>query len=216
MIKKSLTLITTVAIIAGLIVIFTVGFNFDTLTKAHEQIQIDIGAEFNNNEIKQIANDVLGTAVEVQKTGDFEDQVVISANEIQQEKIEEIVNKVNEKYGKEITASSISVKDIPATRLTDLLTPYIWSFAIATVLILVYLAIKYKKQGSIKVIAKTIALLAIVELLVFSLIALFRIPVGQNIASIVFTIYALSMLAVTRCFENKNQKMKLEAESKKK
>ena len=100
--KKSLTLISIVAIIAGLIVIFTVGFNLKVAIKAHEQIQINIGEEFKNDDIKQIAKEVLGGEVEVQKMGDFEDQAVISSEKIPQEKVEEIVTKLNEKYGKEI------------------------------------------------------------------------------------------------------------------
>lgn len=214
-IKRSLTIILIATIIAGLIIIFGVGFHFDILTGAHEQIQVNVGKEFKNNDIKQITSEVLGRSVEVQKTGDFEDQAVISAQIIEDEKVEEIVNKINEKYEKEIDASSIVINDIPAAKLTDLLTPYIWSFVVATVLILVYLAIRYKKQGSLKVIGKTIACLAIVELLVFSLIALIRIPVGQNIPAIVFTIYALSILATTRKFEEKNKELKLEENKKK-
>ena len=214
--KKSLTLISIVAIIAGLIVIFTVGFNLKVAIKAHEQIQINIGEEFKNDDIKQIAKEVLGGEVEVQKMGDFEDQAVISSETIPQEKVEEIVTKLNEKYGKEISASSITVTSIPATKISDMFLPQIWSFTIATILILVYFAIRYKKQGVLKVLGTTILCLAILELLVSSLVALLRIPVGQSLVSIIYITYAIAMLVVTTKFEKEAQKMKLEEANKKK
>ncbi len=214
--KKSLTLISIVAIIAGLIVIFTVGFNLKVAIKAHEQIQINIGEEFKNDDIKQIAKEVLGGEVEVQKMGDFEDQAVISSETIPQEKVEEIVTKLNEKYGKEISASSITVASIPATKISDMFLPQIWSFTIATILILVYFAIRYKKQGVLKVLGTTILCLAILELLVSSLVALLRIPVGQSLVSIIYITYAIAMLVVTTKFEKEAQKMKLEEANKKK
>ncbi len=212
--KKSLILISIVAIIAGLIVTFSVGLNYDILTKTHDQIKVNIGEEFVSNDVKQIAKEVLGAEVEIQKMGDFEDQVVISSKEIPSEKIEEIVTKINEKYGTEVSATSINVEEIPGANLLDILTPYIWSFIIATILILLYLSIRYKSQGTIIVIAKTIGSIAAVGLLVLSIIALIRIPIGQNTATILFITYALATFGITIYFENTLQKNKLEEQNK--
>ena len=213
--KKSLILILIATIIAGLILIFTVGFNYDILTKKHQQIELNIGEEYNNKELKKLVEDVIGAEAEIQKKGDFEDQAVISAKEIPTDKISEIVTKVNEKYGKELTADSVQVKEIPQTKLTDFLMPYIWSFAISTILILVYLLIRYKKQGIAKILLKTLGFLAMIELFTFSIIALFRMPVGINLPSIVFGVYTIGILGITICFEKKYQKIKLEEKNKK-
>jgi len=214
--KKSLSLILIVAIIAGMIVIFTVGFNLKVTTKAHQEISVNIGEEYKNNDVKQIAKDVIKNDVEVQKIGDFEDQAVISANEITKEQVTEIVNKLNEKYGKEISADSIAVNDVPAAKLSEMFLPQITSFIIATVVIFVYFAIRYKKQGVIRVLVTAVIGLGLLELLVSSFIALLRIPVGQNIVSIIYVTYGVAMIGVTTMFENKAQQLKMEEENKKK
>lgn len=214
--KKSITLILIVTIIAGLIVIFTTGFNVNIATKASEQVNINIGEKFENKDIKQIAKEVLGKEVEVQKAGDFEDQAVISADKITQEQVIEIINKINEKYGKEVSTDGVKVTNIPATRLSDLLMPCVASFILVTVLILIYFAIRYRKQDIKKVIGITLISLAILEILVLSIIALLRIPVGQNLVSISFTTYCVGMFGVTTMFENKAQQLKMEEENKKK
>lgn len=214
--KKSLSLILIVAIIAGMIVIFTVGFNLKVTTKAHQEISVNIGEEYKNNDVKQIAKDVIKNDVEVQKIGDFEDQTVISANEITKEQVTEIVNKLNEKYGKEISADSIAVNDVPAAKLSEMFLPQITSFIIATVVIFVYFAIRYRKQGVIRVLVTAVIGLGLLELLVSSFIALLRIPVGQNIVSIIYVTYGVAMIGVTTMFENKAQQLKMEEENKKK
>ena len=214
--KKSLILILIVSIIAGIIVIFTVGFNLKVTTKAHQEITVNIGEEYKNNDIKQIAKEAIGTDVEVQKTGDFEDQAVISANEITREQVTEIANKLNEKYGKEISADSITIKDVPATKISEMFLPQISSFIIATVVIFVYFAIRYKKQGIIKVLVTAVIGLGLLELLVSSFIALFRIPVGQNIVSIIYITYGIAMIGITTMFENKAKELKAEEDNKKK
>lgn len=214
--KKSITLILIVTIIAGLIVIFTTGFNVNIATKASEQININIGEKFENKDIKQIAKEVLGKEVEVLKAGDFADQAVISADQITQEQVIEIINKINEKYGKEVSTDGVKVINIPATRLSDLLMPCVASFILVTVLILIYFAIRYRKQDIKKVIGITLISLAILEILVLSIIALLRIPVGQNLVSISFITYCVGMFGVTTMFEKKAQQLRLEEEKKKK
>ena len=61
--KKSLVLILIVSIIAGLIVIFTVGFNLKVTTKAHQEILVNIGEEYKNEEVKQLAKEVIGNDI---------------------------------------------------------------------------------------------------------------------------------------------------------
>lgn len=213
--KKSLVLILIVSIIAGLIVIFTVGFNLKVTTKAHQEILINIGEEYKNEEVKQLAKEIIGNDIEVQKTGDFKDQAVISAETISKEQVTEIVNKINEKYGKEISDGSITINDVPATRVSEMFMPQIWSFIIATIIIFVYFAIRYKKQGVARVLLTAIIGLGLLELLVSSIVVLIRIPVGQNIVSIIYITYAIAMLAVTTMFEKKAEQLKLEEEKKK-
>ena len=136
-IKKSIILIIVGIIISGLIIVFNVGFNKDILTREHLKMSININKEFDNNDVKQIVKEVVGNEVEIQKTGDFEDQVVISTGNITDENRNDIVNKLNEKYGTELTVDSIDEEVVPSARILDIVSRGIVSFVIATAIILV-------------------------------------------------------------------------------
>jgi len=215
-IKKSIILIIVGIIISGLIIVFNVGFNKDILTREHLKMSININKEFDNNDVKQIVKEVVGNEVEIQKTGDFEDQVVISTGNITDENRNDIVNKLNEKYGTELTVDSIDEEVVPSARILDIVSRGIVSFVIATVIILVYFAIRYKKQGVLKVTLKTVASIVLTEIVVMSIVAILRIPVGQNLNSIIFVTYGVSLFAITKILEDKKQEMKIEETKSKK
>lgn len=81
---------------------------------------------------------------------------------------------------------------------------YILYVTISTIIILIYLAIKYNKQGIAKVIFTSI--IGIVGTLVFTLaiITITRMPVTRIIFSILIASYVASIIAVTANFETNN------------
>ncbi|MEI3394134.1 MAG: hypothetical protein V8R82_00110 [Clostridia bacterium] len=60
-------------------------------------------------------------------------------------------------------------------KIRDLVKPYVTSFAISTVLILVYIAIRYRKLGSIKTMINSLLIIVVGQVVLFSLIAITRI-----------------------------------------
>lgn len=222
-IKKSLILIITFTIIAGIIVICTAGFNFNMMTKEHKQIQIILGDSFEENDIKEIANEVIKDKIEVQKIGEFSDQASISAKDITEEQKGEIISKINEKYGKELKAENVDVITIPGEKLGDIVSPYISTAIIAFVVYAVYLMIFIfvyrlilkEKLPTWKIIGKTILRVIIICAVIMSLIALFRIPVGESIVSIMFVVFILSVFCATGKVYKELEEKRLEKNTKK-
>lgn len=214
--RNKITIIAyVVVIIVGIIVALTAGFNVDMMTREHKQLQLNLKKEFEVADIKQITDEVFkGQTVEIQKVEIYEKQVAISTNDITEEQKNNLITKLNEKYGADIKAENTDVIIVPNVKVRDILSPYIVTFAIATALIIVYVALKYKKLGSLKVIAQMGLGIVLLEGVIMSLIAITRIPVGQSLPSIIFTTYAISVVTITSVFENKLQKIK-EEETKK-
>ena len=75
---------------------------------------------------------------------------------------------------------------------------------IATIIILVYMAIRYYKLGILKTIAETIGILILAQALLLSIMAITRIPVGRVTIPLVIAIYILTLLGITSYFEKKN------------
>ena len=149
--QKMIFIILAVIIIAGIAVISTIGFNLELKMQETKKIELYIQKDFEISDIKNIVKEVIpDESIMIQKVEVFEDSVSITAKDITDEQKQSIIDKVNEKYGTELKADSTEIINIPNMKIRDLVKPYVTSFAISTVLILVYIAIRYRKLGSIK------------------------------------------------------------------
>ena len=199
---KILTIILIIIIIAGIIVIGTKGFNFDLKYEKSQKIELYLEQEFEINDIKAITNEVMqGKQVMIQKVEVFEDTVSITAKEITDEEKTNLITKINEKYGTELSADTTETQNIPHTKARDILMPYVVPFAIATVIILVYMAVRYHKLGSIKIILKTIGINILTQVTLISIIAITRIPFGRLTIPMILLVYLLTMIGITTKFE---------------
>ena len=205
-----------IIIIAGVAITLTIGLNFDLKYQETKQIQLNLGTEFNIDDIKQITNEVLpGQNIMIQKVEVFEDAVSIVSNSITDEQKQSIIEKINEKYeSADIEADTIEIETIPHTRGRDILKPYIAPFVLATFIILVYMAFRYKKVGSIKTILKTLGIIILMQLVLFSIIAIARIPVGRVTIPLVLGVYLLTLIGITTNLEEQ-LKTKVSEEEKK-
>lgn len=212
---KILSIIILLIIIAGIIVIATKGFNFDLKYEQSQKVELYIAKEFEINDIKAITDEVMGEKqVIIQKVEVFEDTVSITAKEITEEEKNNLITKINEKYGTELSADTIQIENISHTKGMDIMTPYIAPFTIATIIILIYMAIRYYKLGSIKIISKTIGMNIVTQAVLISIIAITRIPFGRLTIPMVIAVYLLTMIGLTTRFEKNllNNKQEIKEE----
>ena len=199
--NKTGILLAILIIVIGIIMIFVKGFNFDLRYQDAKRVEFNLGKEFYSSEMKALAEETLGQEVIIQKVEVYEDAVSILTKDISDEQKENLVAKVNEKYGTEITTDDTEVITVPHTRLRDWVKPYVLPFIIATIVILAYIAIRYFKLNSLKVIGKTILIVVLAQALLFSAIAITRIPIGRLTMPMVLTVYMLSLAYCTTKFE---------------
>lgn len=210
---KIVAILIAIVILAGMIITFTIGLNFDLKYQETQKIQLYLEKNFEIADIKQITDEMLPNQnVMLQKVEVFEDTVSIIAKEITNEQKINIVNKVNEKYGLELSADETEIINIPHTRGRDIVKPYILPFAIATVIILVYMAIRYYKLGVVKTLLKTVALLIVAQATLLSVMAIARIPIGRVTIPLVIAVYLLSLIGMTTYFERNLSEKKKEEE----
>lgn len=194
-------LLAILIIVIGIIMVVAKGFNFDLKYQDSKRIELNLGKEFESQDIKNIAKETLGQKVIVQKVEVYEDAVSILVKDINDEQKSNLITKINEKYGTEFKAEDIEVIEVPHIRLRDLIKPYILPFTMATIIILVYIAIRYFKINAIKTVGKTILTVALAQALLFSIIAITRIPIGRLTIPMVLTVYMLSLAYCTSKFE---------------
>lgn len=194
--KKKNVIILAIAmiiIIAGIIVTSTIGFNKQLRYQDSQKIDIYVASELDVNKIKSIANEVLGKNNMVQTIEIYQDMVTIRAKSISDEQKDSIINKIKENYEFEQTAEATEVKDIPATRIRDMFKNYALPFALSFIIILVYMVVRYHQKGIFNVLLQTIVIPVFCEILLISLIAITRIPVGVYTPTLVLVTYLASI-----------------------
>ena len=209
--NKILIIILILVIIAGILVTANIGLNFDLRYEKSQKIELNLGKEFETSDIKNITNEIFpNQEVIIQKVELYKDTVCIIAKEITEEQRNNIVEKVNEKYGTELVAEDTEIFSIPHTRGRDIIKPYITPFVIATVIIIIYMAIRYYKLNSIKVILKTIGISILTQLVLLSIMAIARIPIGRITIPLVIIVYMLTLIGITTRFEKNLDQIKEE------
>ncbi len=200
--NKVMVGIAIIVFLIGVIIVAVKGFHIDLHYQDCKNIEMNLGQTFESKDIKNIAKEVLGTDdIIVQKVEIYEDAVSITAKDISEEQRNNIVEKINEKYGKEIKAEETTINTVPRMHLRDLANQYKSPFIIATICILVYMMIRYYRLKSLKVFIKTVAVVVIAQLELFAIIAITRIPIGRLTIPMVLTVYMLSLIGCTTYFE---------------
>lgn len=215
--NKVLIVLTALIVVLGIVITVVMGFNFDLRYQQAKKVQLHINKEFAISDIKQITNEVLSNnGVIVQKVEMFEDTASIIAKDITDEQKSNLITKINEKYGTEISAEDTEIVTVPHTRGRDIVKPYIAPFLISVVIILCYMAIRYYKLNCIKIILETIGVLVLAQILLFSAMAITRIPIGRLTIPLMILVYILSLLGITNKYEKDLATKKAEQEKQQK
>lgn len=211
--KKIVYAVLAVIIVIGIIVIATVGFNVDVIYSNHREIKVYVGKDYNIDEVKQIVNEVIPEEkVVINKVEKFNDSFIIKVNKISDEQLESLKQKISEKYeiSEENRDNMITDSYIGSFRIRDLIRPYVQPIIISTVVILVYMGVRYKKLGIAKVIIQEIIVLVMAMALLLSVIAITRCPVNRAFIPAGLTVYVLTIiitnLQFTKQLENLNSK----------
>lgn len=192
----------SIVILIGIIVIAVFGFNVDFSYKNYHLVDIKIGQDFNISDIEAITNEVFASQkVEIQKAGVYSDNVVIKVDEISDEQKNTLNTKVNEKFGLENTVEDIEVNYIPSYRLRDIVKPYVVPMIVVTAIIFVYMAVRFRKIGSVKVLTQAAVLTVIAELLYVAIIAITRYPVNRLVLPVGVVIYITILTVLNGMFE---------------
>lgn len=209
--KKIAQIILICLVLAGIIVIVTLGFNVGVRYGENTQININIGKEYDSKDIKNIAKEVFGNqSVIVEYVEIYKDVVQITVKDATDEQIAELNNKINEKY--ELSNDLSNPDDVLVarnanTRLRDLVMPYILPISISAAIIVIYEVIRFRKLGVWKVLYEAILAIIAPQAVLFSIYAIARIPVNRLTAAISIALYMLSVFKGIEIFlEQKQEK----------
>lgn len=210
-VNKILCILICLVIIAGIVIWKNNGFNLELQYSARKQISISNNTGINITDVEQIASEVLeNTRHFVQEIEMFGNSVAIVAEEITEEQRNLIIEKFNDKYGTDLDKKEIDIVSIPFTRIKDVIKPFIIPGIITFIIVLAYFLIRFKKLGLKEILGKTVIIPIAAELLLYSIIAIARIPFGRIAVACGIGLYVIIIGILTNKFENEIEKIKVE------
>lgn len=192
-------------ILAGIVVVLFRGFNVNFLLEQHEVIDFNIGKDFELSDVKNICKEVFGNKkVVLRKIELFNDSVSINVSSITNEEKENLVNKLNEKYGTEKDISDVEVKTVAKVRIRDWVKPYVKPTIVSSIIILGYIAIRFRNDNLIKVIAKIVGTIILTTLTILSVFAIFRIPMAPICIMVLIMVALAELILYINKLEQEN------------
>ena len=192
-----------VIFIAAVIVTIVKGINVGIYYAEGTTIKFTVsGEDVSVKDIKYIADEIWDNQyVLIEKVELFNDSISIKVNDFKDEDVQTLCDKLNEKYGKELKIEeNFYTEHISNVRLRSLILPYIMPLGISLLLILGYYAIRFK--GTKEMIG-LIKYLVIFEGLLYSSLAICRIPFGIFTMPVALIIYLGVVVIYTAYNENK-------------
>lgn len=206
--KKILIAMIVIILIVGATVLLTKGLAFDLIYANSKKVEINLGKQFEKKDIRIITDEVFGKQpVQIQEIEVYKDAISIMTTEITNEQKTQLITKINEKYGTEISANDITIEEYSHIRGRNFIKPYITPFVIATVIILIYLAIRYYKLNSLKVLIQTIGIIILSQLVLLGIMVITRMPIGTFTIPTILFVYMLSTYVCITKFESDLQKL---------
>ncbi len=204
---KILVSLIAIIIIVGIIMIFVKGLAFETQYQDNKKVEINIGKNFEEKDIREITNEIFEKQpVIIQAIEVYEDAVSITTKEITEDQKTQLITKINEKYELELNAEDIKIEDIAHIRGRDIIKPYIIPFGIATIIILGYLVIRYNKLNSLEILTQSIGIIVLAQLVLLGIMAITRMPIGKFTIPTILLVYMLSTYICTTKFEQDLEK----------
>ena len=204
-INKILVILVSILLVIGMFLIATRGFNYSIEYKGVTELKFMLGQVLDMNEVENIAKEALNNKeMKIQKIDYFNDSINISVVDPTDEEIQALIDKFNSRYGQNNTMESISIIKTADTSLYEIAKHYIVPVIIAVILVAIYMGIRFRKQGILKVTLLPIVMSVVVEALYLSALAILQIPVSIWTMPIALVLLLITLTIYAYRFEVKD------------
>ena len=202
--KKIILLGIILLIIAGIVVVALKGVKVSLVLQQHEEINIYVGKPTELKDIKLICKEVFGDKrFTVNDIDTFSDAYSINIESYTNEEKQALLTKINEKYNINLTEEDISEKTLSNIRVRDIVKPYVKPVIISVLLMVVYMIIRFRKEKVAKLLGKIFGIIIITEAVIFSVIAIARIPLSATMINLMAVIAIIELCVYINKLEKK-------------
>lgn len=196
--RKIFFTISIAIVIIGIISIFVRGFNFGIDFAGGTTMQVNMKTEVTmdvQNDLISLVEETIGEKPSIQKTGDGQ-QVIIKTKQLDTEQRDSVFNAIKEKYSLE-DSDRLDTSNVTATVGKDLQRSAILATAVASVLMLIYIAFRFE---FVTAVSSVIALLHDIFVML-TIYSLFQLPINSSYIAGILTILGYSINATIVVFD---------------
>ena len=197
--KKISFIIVAVVLVVGIASFIFRGFNIDIDFAGGTEIVIEIGQDFNEDDVRAVVENVTSNNIvsSIRKSGSRNDEVVIQTKEIDSDTRSKVVSAVCEKYSLDSETALLSVDNVGASVGSKLLRDAILASALAVVLMLAYITFRFAFLSGLS----SIVCLSHDVFVLMTVYSLFDIPMGTTVIAAILTILGYSINATIIVFD---------------
>ena len=198
--SKIISIILVIIFIIAIVLTGIRGLNVDLNYAEGVSILFNIDQQFNTTDVEKIAREIWPEGqIIVQKVEVYDETALIKVSGVNEEQLTNLANKINEKYGLELTSEDLTVQYNSNVQIRDIVSPYIVPMLISTALIIVCYSIRFR---GVKEILDLLIKLIFAEGIVFSIYAITRLPIDVLTMPIGMLVFAGVTIYVTLKHEN--------------
>ena len=198
--SKIISIILIIIFIIAIVLTGIRGLNVDLNYSEGVSILFNLNRQFNAKDIESLAREIWPDGqIIVQKVEVYDETALIKVSSVNDENLQSLVDKVNEKYGLELQLSDISVQYNSNVQIRDIVRPYIVPMLITTALIVLYYSIRFR---GVKEILDLLIKIIFAEGILYSIYAITRLPIDVLTMPIGMLVFAGVTIYVTIKHEN--------------
>ena len=203
--SKIISIILIIIFIIAIVLTGIRGLNVDLNYSEGVSILFNLNQQFNTKDIEGLAREIWPDGqIIVQKVEVYDETALIKVSSVNDENLQSLIDKVNEKYELELQLSDISVQYNSNVQIRDIVSPYIVPMLITTALIVLYYSIRFR---GVKEILDLLIKIIFAEGILYSIYAITRLPIDVLTMPIGMLVFAGVTIYVTI----KHEKGKLKA-----
>lgn len=172
-------------------------FNYDIQFSGGTSFNVEIGKEFQNEDIEKIVSEKAdGAVAQVQKYGDSSHNASVKTKTLEDSQISEITQAFCEKY--EIDKNKVTSSVVGATVSGEMQNKALLAVGVSCIAMLLYVSLRFR---DFKIGASCIIALLHDALIVLACYAVFRIPLNNSFIAAILTVLGYSINASIVIFD---------------
>jgi len=208
--KNAVLIISILLVLSGIIYGVVTGYVFDIDFKGGTRIKVELNEEYNESDIKDIVVSSTSQTPEIQTNSSGNNSITITTQTLTEDESNSLVNALKQKYTQ---MGEPTIKNVQASYGKELFNTAIIAGIVSILLLLAYVAIRFKTLGYSAAFSAVLALIFDVSFL-FAVYGVFKFPINSTFVAVLLTIVGYSINDTIIVYDRIRENRRLVTKSK--